>query len=102
MVFLRGWRGAKRNSLQILSWTNIRAIFMGDEKCRQKCFNVTIGNVTKVLSNCIYVVASHRNEMSRVMRKPAFCICENKGAGQLLISYIDTCSTIHKSEISSL
>ena len=52
--------------------------------------------------------------MSRAMRKPIFCICENKDADQLrsnckadqrlCFSYIDTCSAIPllpKSEISS-
>ena len=52
--------------------------------------------------------------MSRVMRKPAFCICENKDADQLrsnrtadqhlCFHYIDTCCTnplLPKSEISS-
>ena len=48
--------------------------------------------------------------LSHVMRKPAFCICENKGADQLpvevttqLICYIDsTVLLFSKSEISSL
>ena len=51
--------------------------------------------------------------MSRVMRNPAFCICENKAAGQLLSNWaadqclcfcsIDsTISLLSKSEISSL
>ena len=50
---------------------------------------------------------------SRVMRKPAFCICENKGADQLCSNsaadqrpcfrYIDiTIPLLPKSEISSL
>ena len=30
-----------------------------------------------------FVSEKDLNEMSRVMRKPAFCICENKGADQL-------------------
>ena len=48
--------------------------------------------------------------MSRVVKKPSFCICENKGADQLYgictanqrlcFRYID--STFPKSEISSL
>ena len=51
--------------------------------------------------------------MSRVMRKPAFCICENKAADQLrsncvadqrlCFCFIDsTISLLSKSEISSL
>ena len=51
--------------------------------------------------------------MSQVMRKPTFCICENKGADQLrgnreadqrlCFRYIDsTIPLISKSEISSL
>ena len=51
--------------------------------------------------------------MSHVMRKPAFCICENKGADQLrsncsadqclCFHYIDnTIPLLYKSEISSL
>ena len=53
------------------------------------------------------------NEMSHVMRKPAFCICENKDADQLrgnreadlrlCFRYIDsTIPLLSKSEISSL
>ena len=53
------------------------------------------------------------NNMSRVMRKPAFCICENKDADQLrdnreadqrlCFPYIDsTFPLLFKSEISSL
>ena len=52
-------------------------------------------------------------QMSRVVRKPAFCICENKDADQLrgnreadqrlCFRYIDsTISLLYKSEISSL
>ena len=51
--------------------------------------------------------------MSRVMRKPGFCICENKGADQLsgncaanqhlCFRYIDsTIPLLHKSEMSNL
>ena len=51
--------------------------------------------------------------LSRVMRKPTFCICENKGADQLrgnreadqclCFRYIDsTISLLSKSKISSL
>ena len=54
-----------------------------------------------------------KNNMSRVMRKPAFCICENKDADQLrgnreadqrlCFRYTDsTISLLPKSEISSL
>ena len=53
-----------------------------------------------VLASCN--VALHN--MSRVMRKPVVCICENIGADQrLCLRYID--STFHllpKSEISGL
>ena len=57
--------------------------------------------------------ASWRENMSRVMRKPTFCICENKDADQLrgnreadqrlCFRYIDsTIPLFSKSEISSL
>ena len=56
---------------------------------------------------------TQRSDMSRVMRKPTFCICENKDADQLrgnreadqrlCFRYIDsTISLLSKSEISSL
>ena len=55
----------------------------------------------------------HRKKKSRVMRKPTFCICENKDADQLrgnreadqrlCFRYIDsTIPLLSKSEISSL
>ena len=41
-------------------------------------------------------------QMSRVTRKPDFCLCENKGADQLRSNYTDsTLSLLIKSEISS-
>ena len=45
-----------------------------------------------------------KRHMSLVMRKPAFCICENKDADQrLCFHYIDsTIPHLSKSEISSL
>ena len=36
--------------------------------------------------NCISKSCSPNGHMSRVVRKPAFCICENKGADQLRIT----------------
>ena len=59
---------------------------------------------------CLSPTCSH---MSRVMRKPAFCICKNKGADQqrgnratdqrLCFRYIDSAMTLlPKSDISSL
>ena len=53
------------------------------------------------------------NQMSRVVRKPAFCICENKDADQLrgnreddqrlCFRYTDSTISLHpKSEISSI
>ena len=60
----------------------------------------------------IIVFHSPLNHMSRIMRKPDFCICENKGADQLSCNcaadqrlcfcYIDSAiPVLHKSEISS-
>ena len=45
-----------------------------------------------------------KNDMSRVVRKPAVCICENKDADQrLCFRYTDsTIPLLSKSEISSL
>ena len=62
---------------------------------------------------CGCVLESHPQHMSRVVRKPAFCICENKDADQLrgnrkadqrlCFLYIDSTIPLpHKSEISSL
>ena len=72
-------------------------------------------NVTFLSENCHFtsvIIATHPN-MSRVMRKPDFCICENKGADQLRgnreadqrLCFCYTASAIPllaKSEISSL
>ena len=81
-------------------------------------------NVVFVLGNCkveqkislnskILSLFIASNEMSRVMRKPTFCICENKDADQLrgnreadqrlCFRYIDsTIPLLSKSKISSL
>ena len=60
------------------------------------------------------LLLKHTEEMSLVMRKPALCICQNKGAGQLRINhaaeqrlcfhYITDSKTplLPKSEISNL
>ena len=59
------------------------------------------------------LLIKHDNNMSRVVRKPAFCICENKAADQLrgnreadqrlCFSYIDsTIPLLPKYKISSL
>ena len=61
----------------------------------------------------LIVVGRAENDMSRVVRKPAFCICENKEADQLrgnreadqrlCFRYTDsTISLLPKYEISSL
>ena len=62
---------------------------------------------------CIFHLSLLQNKMSRVMRKPTFCICEKKDADQLrgdreadqrlCFRYIDsTIPPLSKSEISSL
>ena len=62
---------------------------------------------------CGCVLESNPQYMSRVVRKPAFCICENKDADQLrgnrkadqrlCFRYVDSIiPLLHKSEISSL
>ena len=62
---------------------------------------------------CLLIGISLKNEMSLVMRKPAFCICENKDADQLrggreadqrlCFRYMDsTIPLLSKYEISSL
>ena len=62
---------------------------------------------------CLLLGKSPQNNMSRFIRKPAFCICENKGADQLrgnreadqrlCFGFIDsTIPLLHKSEISSV
>ena len=59
------------------------------------------------------MLSRDEDQMSRVVRKPAFCICENKDADQLrgnreayqriCFRYIDsTIPLLSKSEISSL
>ena len=58
----------------------------------------------------MYVIIKKFEQMSHVMRKPAFCICENKDADQLrgydqclCFRYIDsTIPLLSKYEISSL
>ena len=68
-----------------------------------------------ILSTCIWLPLSVNVDgyMSRVMRKPAFCICENKDADQLRgnreadqrlgFRYMDrTIPLLPKSDISSL
>ena len=37
---------------------------------------------THLISSADYHLFSHHKVMSRVMRKPDFCICESKGADQ--------------------
>ena len=60
-----------------------------------------------------HLLTSHFDDLSRIVRKPAFCICENKDADQLLgnrkaderlcFRYIDsTIPLLPKYEISSL
>ena len=60
----------------------------------------------------MYVLCNNKNNLSRIMRKPTFCICENKDADQLCgnrkadqrlcFRYIDsTVPLLSKSEISS-
>ena len=62
---------------------------------------------------CIEIGIMFTNKLSRVMRKPTFCICENKDADQLCgnreadqrlcFRYIDsTIPLLSKPEISSL
>ena len=64
-------------------------------------------------SNFINTLYKPKDQMSRVMRKPMFCVCENKDADQLrgnreadqrlCFRYIDsTIPLLSKYEISSL
>ena len=73
-----------------------------------KLFNVDVKHQIKQTNNNEY-----QHHMSRAMRKPAFCICENKDADQLhgnckadqrlYFRYIDSSiPLLPKSEISSL
>ena len=73
-----------------------------------------VGNHDKFSHDAAHVISLVSvNEMSRVVRKPTFCICENKDADQLRgnreadqrLCFRDIDSTIpllSKSEISSL
>ena len=68
---------------------------------------------SEMLTNCYLAHQKESYHMSRVVRKPTFCICENKDADQLrgnreadqrpCFRYIDsTIPLVSKSEISSL
>ena len=69
--------------------------------------------VENVVTNSTFLTEIYPLNMSRIMRKPDFCICKNKGADQLCgnctagqrlsCCYIDgTIPLLPKSEISSL
>ena len=54
-----------------------------------------IGYVVTAKLICVFVFAYAKNlfshdeaHMSRIMREPAFCICENKGAVQLISAFV--------------
>ena len=42
-----------------------------------------ISNVASDVRQSLYTISKLRDNLSHVMRKPAFCICENKDADQL-------------------
>ena len=46
-------------------------------------------------------INSHKSNMVRVMRNPAFCICENKGADQLHIFSIHSKYDLSTSSIQN-
>ena len=92
-----------RLCIRPLFWfaTRLLAYFYIEDQAR-----VSKQNVIRLETNILH-------DMSRVMRKPAFCICENKVADQLrgireadqrlCFRYIDsTIPPLSKSEISSL
>ena len=81
-----------------------------DLVCRDACDGLDVGRVCKPSEEQIRFIF---DDMSLVVRKPAFCICENKDADQLrgnreadqrlCFRYTDsTISILPKSEISSL
>ena len=39
----------------------------------------------RIINSSLFL--QHTKEMSLVMRKPALCICQNKGAGQLRVNH---------------
>ena len=72
-----------------------------------------VKNAHPLISAFVISISMGKNQMSRVVRKPAFCICENKDADQLrddreadqrlCFRYIDsTIPLLPKSEISCL
>ena len=81
------------------------------------CFSIlyfkSLGNPSGYIAWVVHGLVENRRHMSRVVRKPAFCICENKDADQLrsdreadqrlCFRYTDrTIPLLPKSEISSL
>ena len=91
-----------------------RSFFLDDLSCRFSVTSIICPlDVLSVDVLSVSLLESHPQHMSRVVRKPAFCICENKDADQLRCNhkadqrlcfrYIDsTIPLLHKSEISNL
>ena len=48
------------------------------------------GQIFKLFWSCLGIGKCDRDLKSLVMRNPAFCICENKGADQLISAFVFT------------